>query len=160
MIWDRISEKCQTDVYKNIGTIANIADKITRNNWKSSDDIWSQTSVIIGLQCISQWSAGIILCMSWANERQCYNIISLIGWSHTQNYPWFCHLFCAMSLLKQYQFINIETMKNPLDQNCIYGLQTLHSCAMSLPKQCTRPPVSTCWLYIQCINLVSHKNFP
>ena len=34
-------------------------------------------------------SAGIILCMCPANERQCYNVMSsLIGWAHTQNDPW------------------------------------------------------------------------
>ena len=71
-------------------------------------------------------NAGIILCMSPADERRRYNVTpSLIGWSHSQNYPckWRCecvagdtfHLFCVEKHIQQ-DWLNrlfaIDTMKH------------------------------------------------
>ena len=52
-----------------------------------------------GVVSISWITAGIILCMYPANGRRRYNVTSsLIGWAHTQNYPWTDILYnCALA---------------------------------------------------------------
>ena len=53
--------------------------------------VWSMIYFPLLSSCTA--SSGIILCMRPANERWCYNVTSsLIGWAHSQNYPWSCYI--------------------------------------------------------------------
>ena len=74
-----------------------------------------------------QYYAGIILCMCPANERQCYIVtLSLIGWAHTQNDHWLCHIGLWYSgthlcwlIWSQYIFISSSWLL-PGMQECVY----------------------------------------